>query len=110
MVEVRYRPVSATRAAELRIQGHAGAGRPGEDLVCAAVSALAETLRIAFQGKGGGGVSVYVGPGDARFEMGAEAGPEARVALETIVGGLEDLARSHRRFVRFTVERSGKEG
>ena len=38
MVEITYRPHRVT------IKGHAGAGKKGQDLVCAAVSALALTL------------------------------------------------------------------
>lgn len=40
MVEIIYKRNSHS----LRLQGHAGAGKPGNDLVCAAVSALALTL------------------------------------------------------------------
>lgn len=38
MIRIRRKGLS------LSITGHAGAGKPGEDLVCAAVSALAWTL------------------------------------------------------------------
>lgn len=38
MIEVRFRPGNIT------VTGHAGAGPPGHDLVCAAVSTLVQTL------------------------------------------------------------------
>ena len=63
MVQVRYNP----DVPSLRVSGHAGAGKYGEDLVCAAVSILAHTLGEWVPGRifageamfGGGQKEVY---------------------------------------------------
>lgn len=40
MIEITYDRAEN----KVRIRGHAGAGKPGEDVVCAGVSAIAQTL------------------------------------------------------------------
>lgn len=85
----------------LLVTGHAGAGRFGEDLVCAAVSALVETWRLGFE-------RVVPGAGRCRVEAGHalfcwdEQSAAAQAIAATMMAGLADLAESHGRFVQFS--------
>ena len=77
---------------ELRFSGHAGAGAPGRDLVCAALSTLLYTL-IAAEPE----AAVELGEGSARVR-GGDGGAYAVVAA-----GLRLLAAEYPRHVRMEV-------
>jgi hypothetical protein len=106
--------VRLTRAADgtptrLEVTGHAGRGAYGEDIVCAAVSALIETLTLGLTH-----VSVQpprgaVDPGEADIAFLQPMSPETRAIVETMVMGLKDLARSEPDAVRFNTVRSANE-
>ena len=98
------------RIVRLRVKGHAGAGRFGEDIVCAAVSALVETLAIGLQAYSNplAGSHWQVKDGDAEFWIQSDADYEAAVAVRWIAAGLKDLSQSHGRFVRWQ-ERESEE-
>ncbi|NMP21229.1 ribosomal-processing cysteine protease Prp [Sulfobacillus harzensis] len=86
---------------KLRVSGHAGQGAYGEDIVCAAVSALVETLslglaRVVHEPAGG-----QVEPGNAEFLFHQPMGAETRAVVETILVGLKDLAASEPQAVRY---------
>lgn len=88
-------------AVSLTVSGHAGAAPHGEDLVCAAVSALVETLAL--------GLKRFEVPGvwslrPGRFAYEGEPGAFS-VAMDTILAGLYDLSDSHKAYVRYS-ERS----
>ena len=84
----------------LRITGHAGQGPAGHDLVCAAVSALTETLALGFTDVVPGGIRCRVETGRAEFRW-EHLTTAQQAVLDTIVTGLRDLAASHGSFVRF---------
>jgi uncharacterized protein YsxB (DUF464 family) len=102
MIRVRVRR-QGQRVAALTVVGHAGSGPAGRDLVCAAVSALVETLQLAVRQMGGTGWEGTVEPGQACFRFGQSLGAQAQAVVEAMVLGLEDLARSHPRYVRLKV-------
>ncbi len=77
---------------ELRFSGHAGAGAPGRDLVCAALSTLLYTLIAAAPE-----AAVELGEGSARVR-GGDGGAYAVVAA-----GLRLLAAEYPRHVRMEV-------
>ncbi|MGC8487998.1 MAG: ribosomal-processing cysteine protease Prp [Clostridia bacterium] len=85
----------------LAVDGHAGQANPGEDIVCAGVSALVETLRLGLQQVVPGQASYEVDPGHAEFRFEPGAGREQRAVVDTILAGLRDLAGSYSRFVTF---------
>jgi uncharacterized protein YsxB (DUF464 family) len=101
MVTVTFDP-----AGRLTVTGHAGQGPPGADVVCAAVSALVETLGLGWtRVVPGDGVRCRIAPGAAEFVWEA-LDPRQEAVLHTIVEGFRDLAGSHGRYVR-VVERDG---
>jgi uncharacterized protein YsxB (DUF464 family) len=99
MVTIRVTRKAGT-VRTLTVSGHAGQGDPGEDVVCAGISALVETLGLALERVVPGGAEWTVKPGDARFRLQGQDGRQEAVA-ETIVTGLRDLADSYPKFARF---------
>ena len=76
----------------MEFSGHAGAGEPGRDLVCAALSTLMYTLIAALPG-----AEVTMGDGRCRVS-GGEAG-----AYAVIAAGARLLAEAYPQFVRLEV-------
>jgi len=111
MVRVRV-TFDGGRTRKLVVSGHAGQATAGEDIVCAGVSALVETLRIGLQQVVPGAAGLVVQPGHAVFEFdGAESQSAAQAAVvDTIVAGLRDLAGSYPHFVRFEAHSEGEGG
>jgi uncharacterized protein YsxB (DUF464 family) len=81
------------------VSGHAGSAPHGEDLVCAAVSALVETWRLGFERvvAGHGGAAVDEGRAEFWWDAGSR---EASAVADTMMAGLADLAESFPRFVQ----------
>lgn len=88
--EVRRR---AGRIAELRVQGHAGTARHGQDLVCAAVSAIVQTALLGLQRIDGAPPPDTLAEGDVHWS--GTTGDAGQAILETCLLGLQDLARDH---------------
>ena len=72
----------------LSVEGHAGAGPRGQDIICAGVSALVIALERAAPG--------IVGDGFALFAGGEEA------AYRVIAGGLSALAERYPEHIKMT--------
>lgn len=90
---------------ELRVTGHAGFAAHGQDIVCAAVSALVQTALMGLEKVAGQPFEAEVSEGNVRcrLKQGApEANAKAQPILETTVLGLQDIANSYPKFVRFT--------
>ncbi len=105
MTNVRYAPGEY----RLRIEGHAGAGKPGEDLVCAAVTALAWTLIDALEQDDDFRAEIFLdqtaGIMDLRCDPDSdEAAEKCRYLLEIICGGLKLLEEHYPAHVRVTEE------
>lgn len=87
------------------IQGHAGYGPLGSDIVCAGVSTLAQTMAecLLRQEKEGGvsHVQIKLLPGDVEMRWEGEA-----QCLPTIMTGFECLSESYGEYVKFKREQS----
>ena len=94
------------RQHRLEVRGHAGYGAAGEDIVCAAVSALICTLGAALE-QWDGDCVVQLESGDAVLELAPTASHKAQTAMETVCLGLELLAQQCGAYVCF--ERKGEE-
>jgi len=90
----------------LRTEGHAGFADPGEDIVCAAVTALVVTAQIGLK-------RVAAHPHEGKASMGKaycrllpggtpESRLKAQAILETTVLGLLDIAKDYKDHVRVT--------
>jgi uncharacterized protein YsxB (DUF464 family) len=103
MTEIRYNPV------ELRIKtnGHAAHAPVGQDIVCAGVSAL---LFAAYAELRNRGFKFFADADEAKGYMLIEAYPSAEerhtchVIFETVVAGLENIARHYPNNVKIVKE------
>lgn len=96
MIEIEYRPAYFS----VTVKGHAGAGEPGHDIVCAGVSALV----YAMSARGSGryrAAEENDQVGDAFVRCYPRPGEEAlcREMLETGMDGLRAIARTYPEYV-----------
>ncbi len=104
MVRVALYRDAAGRACGYSTAGHAGQGPAGEDMVCAAVSALVQTAALGLERHLGLAVQVREGPGhfDCLLprELGPSLGARAADVLETMWLGLREIQAAHPDAVR----------
>lgn len=81
------------RIVRLHVHGHAGTAPHGEDLVCAAVSALVQTAALGLKELDSTAPPARVREGDLLWQ--GESGEAGQIILETCVLGLQDIARSY---------------
>lgn len=88
----------------LVVEGHAGYGPHGQDIVCAAVSALAQTAVLAIERLAGVRPKARVHEGYLECflpaDLTGESRDKARLVLETAAVGLSEVARSHPKHVK----------
>ena len=83
-------------AVGLSVQGHTGYAPRGEDVVCAAVSALVQSLLFGFESVlEAEGVKWYQNDSKARISMDWRnvPGREKDVLVRTVIGSLREIAR-----------------
>lgn len=107
MIRVRLWRDAEGQPERLTISGHAGQGDYGQDIVCAAASALIETLMLGLKDVAGEPPAGAVDPGDADLRFVHPMSREARAIIETMVRGLQDLAGSEPKAVAFE-EQNGR--
>lgn len=106
MIDVLVRRVPDGTVAEITVTGHAGWAAPGEDIVCAGVSALVVTALIGLK-------QVARHPHEGKAKAGrmyckllpggtAESALKAQAVLETTVLGLRDMAKDYKQFIKVT--------
>jgi hypothetical protein len=108
MLEVRFRRDSRDRLSSVVSTGHAQAGEPGEDVVCAAVSALLQAAWAGLTDVAGVAVRGRRRPGD--FTMTWPEAARERADVNAIVRTAEIAVaqiaaqREYRGFVRYVRE------
>lgn len=99
------------RVRELLIKGHAGYDEYGRDIVCAAVSALAETAVLGLERVAEVRIFPVKKEGYFYVALPEEAGEDelykAFVILDTTVLGLEDIARTYPAYVKLEIRKGG---
>lgn len=98
----------------MEVQGHARAAPKGKDLVCAAVSALVQTLAGWMKDQGGKGAletDVHMEDGRAMIAANADIWQMERMldCFEMICFGLESLARQYPKYITYRSGTCGKE-
>jgi uncharacterized protein YsxB (DUF464 family) len=82
----------------LEVHGHAGFASPGEDIVCAGVSALVQSAAHGVVHHAGAKASVNDDPEGAYvLELLEPANPRAQAVLETALSGLRAIAAEYPR-------------
>ncbi len=89
------------RLAGFRVAGHAGFADHGQDIVCAAVSALAQTAVLALERLTEATVSVDIGEGSlaCRVEKAGEHSTRAWIILESMRLGVQEIAAHYPEYV-----------
>ena len=96
------------RELRLTVEGHAGAGEPGHDLVCAAASTLVLTLAAALKRREVALETEVLTPGEAEVgvdldDMDLDTLAECRLIFDTICGGLEFLSETWPQYMDYRV-------
>lgn len=98
MLRAVVRRDAAGRIRELHVRGHANFGSYGNDIVCAAVSALSQTAPLGLE-RVGARFAHDQRPGALRLvvpeQPDAHVDARAQDVLETIVAGLAAIARDY---------------
>lgn len=81
------------RIGSLQVLGHAGTAPYGQDLVCAAVSAVVQTALLGLAALDPSAPAARVREGDVRWQ--GRTGDIGQAILETCLIGLQDIAKSH---------------
>lgn len=103
MIEICFYPADL----RMTLKGHAGAGVPGQDLICCAVSALTYTLAAnvrRMQRRGWlkkAGIRLRSGDAEITCTPFPEAGEWVRGRFETISLGYRMLWREYPDFIRY---------
>ncbi|MDR0897269.1 MAG: ribosomal-processing cysteine protease Prp [Oscillospiraceae bacterium] len=88
------------------VAGHTGAGSAGEDIVCAGVSALAQTAVNALEAIAGVHARVQIAPGLLVLRLPEGLSPRrrrsAQIILQTALQGFTDIAAAYPLNVRIT--------
>ncbi|MDW7651153.1 MAG: ribosomal-processing cysteine protease Prp [Bacillota bacterium] len=107
MIRVRVKRVSG-HVAGLTVSGHAGSGPKGEDLVCAAVSALVQTYFFSLQRLLGMNIDADVRDGYFSFQIPAETKAETReratFLAESLLVGLDEINNSYSGYLQVSEE------
>ena len=85
----------------MRVQGHAGAAKVGEDVVCAAASILVLALQQALSKSGAEDLEYSIAKGD--FYIKAKCTQRALHNLESIICGFDFLANAYPQYVNMCV-------
>lgn len=83
---------------EVAITGHAYSNEPGKDLVCCAISTLAQTLAFYLQDIGVVGEYVIE---DGSSYIKATLDKETEAAAEAILFGMEQIAKQYIQYAHF---------
>lgn len=106
MVEVHFRRDSRNRLSSVLSKGHAEHGEPGEDVACAAVSALLQAAWVGLTDVAGVKVTGRRRSGDLLMRWPADARDRADVhaIVATAELAIEQIAKQYRGFVRYVRE------
>lgn len=83
------------------VTGHAGTGPAGEDLVCAAVSAIVQTALLGIEQISGGPAADTLDPGLVRWRGGESGdGRKQQTIVDTMLLGIAAISRDYPQAVR----------
>jgi len=87
------------------INGHAGTAPHGQDIVCAAVAALTQTAVMGLEQYLRREISLDISSGMLHLELAAAPDDMTSAVLETMMLGLNEIARQNSRSVRIREHR-----
>ncbi len=106
MLEVRFRRDSHDRLSSVFSTGHAGQGEPGEDVACAAVSALLQAAWVGLTDVAHVAVTGHRRSGDLlmRWPEDVRHRDDVRAIVATAELAIEQIAKQHRGAIRYVRE------
>ena len=106
MLEVRFRRDSRNRLSSVFSSGHAEQGEPGEDVACAAVSALLQAAWAGLSDVAHVKVTGHRRSGDLLMRWPAEARDrdDVRAIVATAELAIEQIAKQYRGAIRYVRE------
>ncbi len=108
MIVATLRRARTGGLAAAAIRGHAGAGAPGHDLVCAAVSMLADATLYSLSADHGIEPLLVRAPGVLELALPARLTPAQAAAAQVLLGNLRNglllLAQQQPEHISITVE------
>ncbi len=109
MLEVHFRRDSHNRLSSVFSGGHAGQGEPGEDVACAAVSALLQAAWVGLTDVAHVQVTGHRRSGDflMRWPAGARDRDDVRAIVATAELAIEQIAKQYRGAIRYVREPEG---
>ena len=110
MVEVRFRRDSRDRLSSVVSRGHAEYGEPGEDVACAAVSALLQAAWVGLTDVAHVTVSGHRRSGDLlmRWPEDARDRDDVRAIVATAELAIEQIAKQYGGAIRYVREREAE--
>lgn len=91
----------AENAAGVTVTGHAGHGPPGQDIVCAAVSALVQTLVLSLDLLAPGEAAFHIESGKAVIQFQSHS-EKSRLLVRSFFVGMEQIAAAYPNNVTMT--------
>jgi uncharacterized protein YsxB (DUF464 family) len=106
VLEVRFRRDSRDRLSSVVSTGHAGHGEPGEDVACAAVSALLQAAWVGLTDVAHVAVSGHRRTGDLlmRWPEDVRDRDDVRAIVATAELAIEQIAKQYRGAIRYVRE------
>ncbi len=106
MLEVRFRRDSRDRLSSVVSTGHAGQGEPGEDIACAAVSALLQAAWVGLTDVAHVKVAGHRRSGDLLMRWPADDRDrdDVRAIVATAELAIEQIAKQYRGAIRYVRE------
>lgn len=87
---------------ELHVAGHAGAGPPGHDIVCAAVSVLVQTLAASIEAFTKDVTCIRMYPGEAIINWRETPSKELALLIDSCFLGLCEIAEANPMYITVT--------
>lgn len=100
MVKITY---SSREPPSLTVEGHANYAEYGKDIVCAAVSALCQTLMNALAAYTDDDISVRASPGDSMILWRGRQSKEAALLTMSFLDGMRDIAETYPDYVKYEI-------
>ena len=97
MIQIKTSRNAAGQVVALEVRGHAGWGRKGQDIVCAAVSALTQTALLGLRQQAEASIDYKVQKKPALLTCLLLSPPDDKtgVILETVLLGLTEIAKEY---------------
>ena len=101
MIQIDVFRIPDGKISGYRVHGHSGTASKGQDIVCAGISALAQTALLGISEHLHRSVDFRIQPsGDLRMELKGEPDDLTQAILETMRLGFAEIARANPNAVR----------